>query len=370
MPPSTRTKWLVTGAAPVAALLLLELGLRLCGFEQPPVKVPLVIWRDDQDATLGQHTALHRADRWSLWAPRPGAMVRRETGERIGSLGLRGPDPVGSPGPSELRVVLLGESSTFGLGVPWEQTCAPLLEDQLEQRGLGADVLNAGVIAHTVCQGVGRYVSTVRPLRPDVVVVAYGAQNEHAPRQGPSDRDKLELSRRQHDGRPPAWHRLSAHLRVIQLANRVLLRREWTRFAAVQAEELRQRSQDPALIGQPDWPGDRRVNLDEFEAALAELCAQIEADGARPILVSLPRTPQTEQRLPILPLYSAAIERVAAERGLALVDLRAAVLDAAAAGEDAASFFLGTDTWHVGPRGQELLAHMLADALVAPTAAR
>jgi len=368
--PSARTKWLVTLAAPAVALLLLELGLRLFGFEQPRVEVPVVVWNDAQDGTLELRTALHQADRWSLWAPRPGALVSAETGERIGSQGFRGPDPASPREPSVLRVVLLGESSTFGLGVPWEQTCAPLLHAGLGERGVRAEVLNAGVIAHTARQGVGRYVSAVRPLRPDVVVIIYGAQNEHAPCRGPSDRDKLELARRQRAGAPSPWLALSRHIRVLQLVNWILLRRDAPLLLRERDEQLRQRAEDPARIGQPDWPGDRRVPLDDFEAALRELCVAIEADGARPILCSLPRTPQTEERLPVLPLYSEVIARVARERGLTLVDLRAAVLDAAASGDDAASFFVGTDTWHVGPKGQDLLARLLVDTLAPPTARR
>ena len=359
----------MTLAAPVAAFVLLELGLRLFGFEQPAVEVPVVIWTETQDVTLDDQSALHQVDRWSLWAPRPGALVRREAGERIGACGFRGPDPARPRDPSVLRIVLLGESSTFGLGVPWEQTCAPCLQAELSRRGLRAEVVNAGVIAHTVRQGLGRYVSAVRPLRPDVVVIAYGAQNEHAPRKGPSDREKLELARRPQGEGPAAWLALSRHLRVLQLVNWVLLRRDAPRLLAEREEELRQRGQDPARIGQPDWPGERRVPLDDFEAALRQLCAEVAADGARPVLCSLPRLPQTEERLPILPRYSEVVMRVAAEQGLALVDLRAAVFDAIATGEDRAGFF-GEDRWHVGPKGQALFAQLLADLLAPQTAQR
>jgi len=367
--PSARTKWLVTLAAPPVALLLLELGLRLSGFEQPPVEVPVVVWTDVQDGTLDERTALHQVDRWSLWAPRPGAMVTHEAGERIGARGFRGPEPAHPRDPTALRVVLLGESSTFGMDLPWEQTCAPLLHAGLAERGVRAEVLNAGVIGHTARQGVGRYVSAVRRLRPDVVVIAYGARNEHTPCHGPNDREKLELARRGPAGEPSLWLALSRHVRVLHLLNWVLLRRDAPLLMRERDERRRQRAEDPALIGQPDWPGDRRVPLDDFEAALSELCAEIEADGARPILCSLPRTTQSEELLPILPLYSEVIARVARERGLTLVDLRAAVFDAAATGDDAASFF-GPDTWHVGPKGQDLLARLLADLLAPPMARR
>ena len=364
--PAARTKWLITIAAPCAAVLLLELGLRAAGFEHELAAVPVVVWSDDQDTALDERTALHQRDRWSLWAPRPGAKVDHASGERIDALGFRGPAPAAKRDPSVLRVVLLGESSTFGMNLPWSQTCAPQLAERLAERGLRAEVVNAGVIGHTVCQGLGRYRSAVRPLHADVLVIAFGAQNEHAPAQGPGDREKLALASGECGEQRTVWHGLSQHLRVLQLWNWFLCRRAVPEFKAWRAEQARQRGQDPALIGQPDWPGDRRVPLDEFEAALRQLCAEARADGARPLLCSLPRTPQTEARLPVLPLYSAVIGRVARELAVPVVDLRAAVLEAAAAGEDAASFFIPTDTWHVGAKGQTMLASMLADTLAPP----
>ncbi|HYN63242.1 MAG TPA: GDSL-type esterase/lipase family protein, partial [Candidatus Limnocylindrales bacterium] len=300
-----------------------------------------------------------------LWAPRPGALVLTTTGERISRSGFRGPEPVKQREPGVLRLVLLGESSTFGTTVPWEQTCAPKLRALMAAHGVRAEVVNAGVIGHTVCQGVERYRSAVRPLHPDVVVIAYGAQNEHAPCQGRCDREKLALAREEREGRPSPWLALSSHVRVLQLSNWIVMRREAPELSRRMAESRQERSQDPALIGQPDWPGCRRVPLDEFEAALRELCADVSADGARPVLCSLPRTPQTELRLPILPLYSEVIARVGRELGVTVVDLRAAMLSAIAAGAEETSFFMPPDTWHLGPTGQGLLARLLADTLAA-----
>src|SRR5262245_32815385 len=105
--PTARTKWLITAAAPGAALLLLELGLRAAGFQHELTSVPVVVWSDEQDDTLDEQTALHQRDRASLWAPRPGAMVDRASGERIDALGFRGPAPATPRDPAVLRIVLL-----------------------------------------------------------------------------------------------------------------------------------------------------------------------------------------------------------------------------------------------------------------------
>jgi hypothetical protein len=205
--------------------LLLELGLRAAGFEHELAAVPVVVWSDDQDGALDERTALHQRDRWSLWAPRPGAMVDHASGERIDGLGFRGPAPAAARDPCVLHVVLLGESSTFGMNLPWDQTCAPQLAQRLAERGVRAEVVNAGVIGHTVCQGLGRYRSALRGLHPDVVVLAYGAQNEHAPAQGPGDREKLELAGGEREEWRASWLVLSRHVRVLQLCNWLMCRR-------------------------------------------------------------------------------------------------------------------------------------------------
>ena len=353
-----RSRWLITLAAPVGALALLELGLRVAGFEHRPSETPPVIW-DTGDA--GNPLALHRSDPWSLWSLRPGATIGN-SGERINSAGFRGPELEPAVPPGTLRVVLLGESSVFGLGVPWPETCGPQLARLLDERRVPAQVVNAGVIGYSVLQGLERYRSAVRPLRPDVIVIAFGALNDFAPCQGASDVEGLDAARRlraRDDGE--LWSGLREHLRVVQLADWT-----WQRRQRAQVDELLAGGQAQLdAIGRLDWPGCRRVPIEAFEAALVELVQEARADGARVLLVSLPRLPEQEDRRPIEALYSERIEQVGERQGVTVVDARAAVRAAAAAGTDPATFFIPRNAFHLGPRGQTLLATLLADAIAA-----
>jgi hypothetical protein len=85
----------------------------------------------------------------------------------INQLGLRGDDVV--PGDARRRILLLGDSHTFGVGVRDDQTFGAVLE-----RALGSDtvhVINAGVPGFGIFQMAALFRRLAPLLRPDVVIV-------------------------------------------------------------------------------------------------------------------------------------------------------------------------------------------------------
>lgn len=103
-----------------------------------------------------------------VWSLRPHAQLSLRHHEleqdfevQISGLGFRGPEPV-SP-----RIACLGDSTTFGWGVAYEQAWPAVLGD-----ALGVEVLNAGVPGYSTHQGLAS-LDRVLALKPDVVVLAY-----------------------------------------------------------------------------------------------------------------------------------------------------------------------------------------------------
>jgi lysophospholipase L1-like esterase len=90
--------------------------------------------------------------------------------------GFRGPD-VPPKRPGRLRIVTYGDSSTFGWGVDLEHTFQARLAERLAERGHDAEVLNFGMPGYNSEHGlrVQRYYAT--DLRPDVVIVGFGAND-------------------------------------------------------------------------------------------------------------------------------------------------------------------------------------------------
>jgi lysophospholipase L1-like esterase len=80
--------------------------------------------------------------------------------------------------PSDVyRVVILGDSTTFGWGVSAEQTVAKILEDELNKLKVPGyrhfEVINAGVGNYNTVQELTHYLTYERAFRPDLVVLQY-----------------------------------------------------------------------------------------------------------------------------------------------------------------------------------------------------
>ncbi len=365
MSPVSRTKkFLFSLAVLVTFFILLESALRLIGFEHRSAEVPILIWNPVEDERMKQGRGLHRVDVWSLWAPRPGAKVDWGDNELINEAGWRGPLLARQRRPGVLRIATLGDSSTFGMGVAYADSYPAQLERILNERGTRAEVQNAGVVGFTARQGLERYKSLVRQYQPDVVVAAFGAVNEHFPCSSLADALKI-----QHSQRALVWwrrqsDRLRRELRVLQFAN-------WLAFEARGGQDAADRRLDEwarrdnelrRTIGQEDWPGQRRVPLDDFDRALTELRDAVESDGARLILVCMPRAPLAERELPVLRQYSQRLIAVARREQLPLLNARGLFLREFRAGRSPQELFY--DRWHPSRAGHELIASMLASIIL------
>jgi len=93
------------------------------------------------------------------------------------ALGAQPTPPANSATPGEPRVlVALGDSLTAGFGVGKDEAWPALVEERLRAEGYPYRVVNAGVSGDTTAGGLRR-VDWVLKARPDVVVVALGAND-------------------------------------------------------------------------------------------------------------------------------------------------------------------------------------------------
>jgi lysophospholipase L1-like esterase len=152
-------------------------------------------------------------------------------------------------------------------------------------------------------------------------------------------------------------------VRLLHLAAWVIDRaRGEDREAMREAWKAKNRERDAFNVGagRPDWPGERRVGLERFAKAIDELSARVRADGARLILISMPREPAREEEAPVLPLYNQAVADAAARLQAGFFDARSAVL-AALRGPPAREWpELFLDAYHPNRTGHGLIALGLA----------
>jgi acyl-CoA thioesterase-1 len=85
--------------------------------------------------------------------------------------------PAATPATPAPRVVMLGDSLTAGYGLRLSQALPAVVERRLEEAGIAAEVVNAGVSGDTTADALNRYEFSVGDLQPDLVVIALGAND-------------------------------------------------------------------------------------------------------------------------------------------------------------------------------------------------
>lgn len=135
-------------------------------------------------AVVAQRQRLYVRDRELFWRLAPNVDLLVENGVletrdepvrwrlRTNALGFRGHLP-GSGGP---RVLAVGDSSTFGFRVNDDEAYATRLATACGARG----VLNAGIPGYTSYQGRRLLPALLTRFRPDVVTIAFGANDRES----------------------------------------------------------------------------------------------------------------------------------------------------------------------------------------------
>jgi len=174
--------------------------------------------------------------------------------------GLRSTERLSPKG--SLRIVALGDSTTFGLGVEDEKTWPAVLETLLRARGIDVDVVNAGVPGYTSFQGRRFMLKSGLALEPDLVIVTFGF-NDASFWGSRSDAETASLLE------PRGWERPLRHSRLYNGIRQLLRPRDNT------AET-------------PPEPESPRLTEQEFYLEMQELVRDIRAQDAEVVFVIWP----------------------------------------------------------------------------------
>ena len=200
-------------------------------------------------------------------------------------MGLRGPWFETQRTPSELRILAVGDSCTYGMGVPWAGSWGIQLERNLQMR-FPTRLVRAGLVAvpgWSTYQN-RRMLERVMPLvKPDVVVFYCGAWNDHAPAVLAAD---SELARQQQS------------LRIGVMLRSVL--------APSIDESL-------AAFSRGEKPFGPRVPAAQFRENLTAMAANCFAAGAEVAFVVPAHSHGTSERHPGLEEYRSIVRDVASQ---------------------------------------------------------
>ena len=147
-------------------------------------------------------------DREAFWRLAPGVRLPDDAWPLPGLIsnrqGLREDHEIPArKGDGELRILFLGDSCTFGYGLPHDQTFVHQTELRLRQAfpSLSIECINGGVPGYTLFQGWRALETRGFALHPDAVVLTFG-WNELAEWDGASDLAHYERLRAETPPRP------------------------------------------------------------------------------------------------------------------------------------------------------------------------
>lgn len=281
---------------------------------------------------------------------------------RVNALGLRGPDVSPAPAPGVHRILALGDSTTFGEGLPVEQAFPARLEEALNRRGGGQwEVVNAGVEGYNTAAELAYLERQGLALEPATVVVGFNLNDfDYAPVLGPLGVLTNDQAQRVPSG---SLANRSEFYLVLRWLARAMAARLGERPAPV-----------PPAAGDAGGfaPLDRYVSAlrkayyrqptDErwgvLEASLAGLGRLARAEGVRLVVAIVPDGDQIGVAEPDLTPQAKLME-ICRREGLECLDL---VPDFAA---EAGKGPLFLDIMHPNATGQEIIACRLA-AYLAP----
>lgn len=328
-------RWALAGAAFVMTLGLAEVGLRVLGLPRP-LAPPTFVGAGNDDLGLV-------ADPDCFWLLAP-----TNPAYDVDATGMRGYVPPATPADEDTyRIVCVGDSCTFGIGVKLEQSYGVQLERLVQER------LRRGRCEVVLCAtpAFSSYQSRVLfereglPRRPDLTVVYLGAWNDY---QEPFTLDSGAARTDRQIGVLTDPDRARGVSRILDLV---------TGAAAA-----------------PDGPAPTaRVPVADYESNLRTVLEAARACGSEVLLVVPPLRADAEAEYPQALEYRAAARRLARELACESVDgpaLFAAMLESAGdswrADYAAPASPLFRDGAHPAPFGHRILAWHLAEKILAP----
>jgi hypothetical protein len=138
---------------------------------------------------------------------------------RVNRLGIRGPE-VGPARPGVRRVLVLGDSFTFGMGVEEPDAFPAQLAAELGRRGIPSEGINAGIGGYGVPDEVQWYEQYGRAVHPDVIVLGIFTGNDlqdAAPDRPPAFVSHGELLDKAELKRSSLFHWLFQHSQLFAL---------------------------------------------------------------------------------------------------------------------------------------------------------
>jgi lysophospholipase L1-like esterase len=316
---------------------------------------PPIVWRTPQERYRNHPTR--------LFDLRPNQQVfTHDKPARINALGFRGAEVETPKRGDRFRVVIMGDSVTFGNGVGDDETYSAQLARRLGGAGSrNVEVINAGIPAYDTWQHTLLLEEVVLSLEPDLVVLGF-YENDIAPRPKTIHPIVNEL------GEPPRvglgawlgdrWIFFLKRSRVLILAWEAYHRvraRWWPSPAAEKRNALLNGHRHPAL--EEGWK--------EVTRGLHHMRALLERASIPFRIVVFPMPEQVWNKDAPTSAYQGRLQEITSAIGTPTLDLLPAFREAAADGQPLYIFW----DWHPNANGHRIAAQAI-EGFLRPVAAQ
>jgi hypothetical protein len=316
-------------------------------------------------------TQIHVASPIFGWELVPGSTGIGSLGEsyRISSAGFRDVEhPIAKPVGTR-RLVVIGDSFTFGMGVNLEDSYPKQLERILNGGGQAHEVINCGVIGYNMWQYHEVLARKALAYAPDLVIlglfeddvgapVAPHVSGSSEPYRGRNPFEEVEDPSAAGGLRRLALWNLARNAKAL-LEHKYRYRRGAT---YVQGIEERKKWWGPSRPSDQNYRvmsgklGEARY--EEFSIALKRFVSTARDAGAEVLVVMIPDSVQLDD--PHMQFVNTFVRQVTAKIGVPFVDTTP-VLEAE---RDHASLYLFPYDAHNSPRGLGLIAKAIADRIL------
>jgi lysophospholipase L1-like esterase len=337
-------------------------------FSLVTVEIALRIW--DAPITRDRLVQIHRASPTLGWDLKPGSAGYGALGEfyQINAAGLR---DTSSASPTKqagtYRIVTIGDSFTFGMGVDLEDTYPKQLERILSTENLPVQVINCGVIGHNMWQHLETLKRKALPYQPDLIVLGIFEDDLMKSVRPPA------TTVEGYEGKNPfakkrrkslfSWSYLRNFLSNIE----ALYEHKYRSFDQ-RTRYLRSIADRKKMWG-PENPKDSNYKImagkfenqfyAKFAVALGEFARAAEAAGSKVLVAMIPDSVQLND--PHMKVVNQFVSNAANEHRLPFLDLTP-ILEVQ---ENLESLYLFPHDAHNSPKGLRLIAEAIAAKIIA-----
>jgi lysophospholipase L1-like esterase len=179
---------------PLFLLSITELGLKVIGYQS--------LYQEKFEAKSKTHFrdnhSLYIIDKDLLWSLQPNSLkIVDGYSYQINSHGMRSPEFSIEKHPGVYRIAIFGDSSSFGLNLPYQEIYHQYLLRELEKKypDKKFEVINFGVPGYSSKQGLVTFYKWASRIKPDLAILNFGANDGYSVPAGyMSDMDIIGLS--------------------------------------------------------------------------------------------------------------------------------------------------------------------------------